>query len=224
MSNGTRILVNMNESEDTGPADRDRQLVEKFRDIRLSLEMSQEELSRRLIEAGLKGMNQMSVSRLEAGKRSLRFHEAVIIAEALGQSLPRLMDSTHESQTDLIRQTALEAQIESNFEQLGNLIVDTLRKQAQLGEVASRVGWAAPEISYLMAGPLLPVKAVARQAVARYFQGEFGKLPHEFLSSAEDRIQNEILERCEEAPDHSTDRELLSEYLRRVNGVDPETS
>lgn len=123
----------------------------------------------------------------------------------------------------VIRQTALEAQIDSNLDQLGNLIVDTLRKQAELADVASKVGWDVTHLSYLMAGVLLPIEAVSREAVSRYFQGEFGKLPHEFLTTNEDEIQNDTLDRYDHAADHGTNKDLLSEYLRSVNGIDPET-
>jgi transcriptional regulator with XRE-family HTH domain len=211
----------MNEPDESGPAGRERELVEKFREVRQSLGLSQEELSRRLIEAGLRSMNQMAVSRLEAGKRALRFHEAVIIAETLGQSLPRLMETDYQRDADFIRHTALEAQIESNLAQLADLVVDTLRKQTEMIKVASKLEWATDEVSYLMASSLIPIQAATREAVSRYFQGEFGKLPTEFVSNPESHVQNEILGRYEEAS-HDADHELLSEYLRRVNGIDPE--
>lgn len=229
MSSGTCILVSMTESEESGPAGRERELVEKFRDVRQSLGLSQEDLSRRLIEAGLPSMNQMAVSRLEAGKRSLRFHEAVVIAEALGQSLPRLIERDYQRDADLIRQTALAAQLESNLDRLADLVVDTLRKQAELIKVASRINWVTEDISYLMASSLVPIQAATREAVSRYFHGEFGNLPAEFVTAAEEQILNEILGRYEHAGTESnyelltkSNYELLSEYLRRVNGVDSE--
>lgn len=229
MSSERCILVTMTESEESGPAGRERELVEKFREVRQSLGLSQEDLSRRLIEAGLPSMNQMAVSRLEAGKRSLRFHEAVVIAEALGQSLPRLIERDYQRDADLIRHTALEAQIESNFAQLTNLVVDTLRKQAEMVKVASRINWVTDDVSYLMASSLLPVHAASREAVSRFFVGEFDKLPQDFLNSSEHQVQNEILGRYEHAGAESdyellaqSNQELLREYLRRVNGVDSE--
>lgn len=222
MSNQQRILVSMTEPEDLGPADRERELVERFREVRLSLGMSQEELSRRLIDAGLKSMNQMAVSRLEAGKRSLRFHEAVVIAEALGQSLSRLMESNGDRDVYFIQQTALEAQIESNQVQLAEMVVDTLRKQAQLIDIMSKMAWSTEDVSYLMAGSLLPIAAITRDASSRYFQGEFGKLAHEFLSQPENQIQNETLEQYRQASTRDDDHRLLSEYLRRINGFGQE--
>lgn len=215
----------MTESEESGPAGRERELVEKFREVRQSLGLSQEDLSRRLIEAGLPSMNQMAVSRLEAGKRSLRFHEAMVIAEALGESLPRFIEKDYQRDADLLRHTALEAQIESNLEQLANLVVDTLRKQSEMIKLASRINWTMPDVSYLMASALLPIQAVTREAISRYFNGESGKIPGEFLTAHEEEISNEILGRYEGADDEADlevltklNLELLSEYLRRVNG------
>lgn len=211
----------MDETEESRAAASEREMVEKFREARQSLGLSQDELSRRLIDAGLRSMNQMAVSRLEAGKRSLRFHEAVVIAEALGQSLPRLMERDYERDADAIRQTALEAQIESNMTQMADLIVDTLRKQTELIKVAGRFDWATDHYSYLMASSLVPMQAAVREAVSRYFDGEFGKIPAEFLSAAEGGVQNEILER-HEREEYNTVQDLLGEYLRRVNGINPE--
>lgn len=229
MSSESCILVSMNESDESGPAGRERELVEKFREVRQSLGLSQEELSRRLIDAGLRSMNQMAVSRLEAGKRALRFHEAVIIAEALGQSLPRLMERDYQREADFIRHTALEAQIESNLTQLADLVVDTLRKQTEMVKIASRLNWVTEDVSYLMASSLMPVQGAAREAVSRYFLGESGKIPTEFLTQAEHDIQDDTLSKYEQSSTESdqvalteSNHALLTEYLRRVNGIDQE--
>lgn len=215
----------MTEFEESGPAGRERELVEKFREVRQSLGLSQEDLSRRLIEAGLPSMNQMAVSRLEAGKRSLRFHEAMVIAEALGESLPRFIEKDYQRDADLIKHTALEAQIESNLAQLADLVVNTLRKQSEMIKLASRINWVMSDVSYLMASSLVPIQAVTREAISRYFDGESGKIPAEFLTGREEEISNEILGRYERTGEEldlevltESNLELLNEYFRRVNG------
>ncbi len=167
-------------------------------------------------------MNQMAVSRLEAGKRSLRFNEAIIIAETLGQPLPLLMDSSWANNADMIRQTALEAQAESSAEQIINDVVTTLRRQRELIEAASKIDWAMDEISYLMAGSLRPIDAIAREAVKRFFHGEFEVGTFDFLTEEQNDIQNEILSRYADGRLEGPQLDLLHEYLRRVNGVDQE--
>lgn len=214
----------MDKVGEQGPASRERELVERFREVRQTYGISQEELSQRLIQAGLKSMNQMAVSRLEKGKRTLRFHEAVVIAEVLGQSLSRLMDADYERDADLIRFTGLEAQAEAELDRLGAMVQESLRKQAELANAASQVGFAMTKVSSMMSGSLLPIQAVVRRAIHSYFKGEFGALAHDFINNEELRLQEEVLDRIHVLEEHDPKVELdmLKEYLRRVNGVDSE--
>lgn len=67
--------------------DDDANFAESMRLLREGRGWSQGEMARRLTAAGLNGMHQTTVSRLEKGDRPVRLGEATVIAHVLGASL-----------------------------------------------------------------------------------------------------------------------------------------
>lgn len=94
-----------------------------MRTVRESKGISQEDMGRKMVEAGWAGWRQTTVSRIEAGNRTVRLAEAHAIARILGLGLTRMLDAQAQEGTaeDAARLKELESEIRGVHEQIEKL-------------------------------------------------------------------------------------------------------
>ncbi|GAB3663529.1 hypothetical protein GCM10027596_26810 [Nocardioides korecus] len=75
----------------------DQAIGARLRQLREKAGMTQAQVSDRLGEHGLEGIYPQTITRLESGARSLKWAEAVALAEVIGFELDALLSESHES-------------------------------------------------------------------------------------------------------------------------------
>lgn len=122
----------------------DELIGDRVRELRTAAGMSQADLSRLLVERGLRGFHPQTITRIEQGARSLKLSEAVDLADALGAPVEALFEPS-EAAREIVRQVADVRHLLGFAERIAiaaegeahsfSALQDDLRSRADLGKI-----------------------------------------------------------------------------------------